>query len=251
MDITERKRLELELVQRTEELTRSNRELEQFAYVSSHDLQEPLRTIGTYVQLLARRYRGRLDADADEFIGFVVGGVKRMQEQIQALLDYSRVGTSGRRTGAVEAEKTVRAALSNLKTMIDSNRAVITQDPLPVVQANPTELAQVFQNLIANAIKFRGVGTPRIHISAEPKDGSWRFAVRDNGIGIEPEYRQQIFEIFKRLHSGRHEGTGIGLAICKKAIESNGGKIWVESELGRGSTFFFTLRPGEAGGSDN
>jgi PAS domain S-box-containing protein len=246
MDITQRKRLELELLQRTAELTRSNQELEQFAYVSSHDLQEPLRTIGAYVQLLARRYRGKFDADADEFIGFVVDGVRRMQEQIQALLDYSRVGASGRRAGAVEASQALHAALSNLKTAIDSSQARITYDPLPVVHANPTELGQVFQNLIANAIKFRSEETPRIHVSAERDGGTWRFAVQDNGIGIEPEYTKQIFEIFKRLDGGRREGTGIGLAICKKVVENYGGQIWVNSQPGSGSTFFFTLRPAAA-----
>jgi PAS domain S-box-containing protein len=242
MDVTERKRLEIELTRRTEELMRSNRDLEQFAFISSHDLQEPLRTIGTYVQLLARRYKGKLDSDAEDFIEFVVSGVRRMQEQIQALLEYSRVGMPGREVGPVEAENALSSALSNLESAIRMSGALITYDPLPVVESNTLELAQVFQNLISNAIKFRGDAAPRIHISAVPQKDKFLFSVRDNGMGIEPEYGRQIFEIFKRLHGSEHDGTGIGLAICQKAIETHGGRIWVESEPGRGSTFFFTVQ---------
>jgi PAS domain S-box-containing protein len=243
MDITERKRLEMELTQRTEELLRSNRDLEQFAYVSSHDLQEPLRTVHAYVQLLERRYKNNLDRDADDFIGFIVSGVQRMEEQIQALLDYSRVGSPGRSVASVDADRALNAALSNLEIAIRECGAVITRDPLPVVEANYFELGQVFQNLIGNAIKFRGDSAPHIHISAESQDGMWLFSVRDNGIGIDQQYGNQIFEIFKRLHGAEHDGTGIGLAICKKAIETHGGRIWMESQLGKGSTFYFTLRP--------
>jgi PAS domain S-box-containing protein len=235
VDITERKRAE-------NELRRSNEELERFAYVASHDLQEPLRMVGSYVQLLGKRYKGKLDADADEFIGFALDGALRMQRLIEDLLAYSRVGTRGAAFVSTHADTALDAALASLKLAIDESRAVVTSDPLPVVTADPGQLEHLFLNLISNALKFRGTEPPSVHVSAARADTMWRFAVRDNGIGIAPEYFERIFVIFQRLH-GRNDypGTGIGLAIAKKIVERHGGRIWVESELGRGTTFLFTL----------
>jgi signal transduction histidine kinase/CHASE3 domain sensor protein len=241
-DITERKRVEAALAQHVRELARSNAELEQFAYVASHDLQEPLRMVASYTQLLARRYRGRLDADADEFIDFAVDGASRMQNLIEDLLSFSRVGTRGRPFEQVSGELVLDQALSQLRVTIEENGAEVTHGPLPSVVGDASQLTQLLQNLIGNAIKFRGREPPRVHVSARPEGQDWVFSVQDNGIGIDPQFRERIFVIFQRLHSrSRYPGTGIGLAICKKIAERHGGRIWVESKPGQGATFLFTL----------
>jgi PAS domain S-box-containing protein len=241
-DITGRKQAEEALTRYAEDLVRSNAELERFAYVASHDLQEPLRMIASYTQLLSRRYQGRLDAEADEFIAYVVEGVERMQQLIHDLLAYSRVETRGRTLVPTDAEVALKRALMALRLAIEESRAAITHDPLPTVLADGSQLAQLLQNLISNAIKYCSHEPPEVHISAERQDGVWRFAVCDNGIGIDPQYAERIFVIFQRLHTREeYAGTGIGLAICKKIVERHGGRIWVESVPGRGATFFFTL----------
>ena len=228
------------------ELGRSNADLQQFAYVASHDLQEPLRMVSSYTQLIARRYKGKLDADADEFIAFAVDGANRMQRLILDLLAYSRVNTAGRQFEPTAMETVLKAALNNLTNAVKESQAVITHDPLPAVMGDDKQLAQLFQNLLSNAVKFGGAQPPRIHISAKQADGEWLFSVRDHGIGIDPQYADRIFVIFQRLHTREeYPGTGIGLAICKKIIERHGGHMWVESELGKGATFYFTLRDEE------
>jgi len=225
-----------------EELRRSNRELEQFAYVASHDLQEPLRVIIGYLQLIERRYRGKLDAEGEEFIGFVVDAVKRMQALIADLLEYSRVGTRGRPFVPTDADEVLRRVVESLSRVIAETGAQVTHDPLPTVCADDLQLMQLLQNLIGNALKFHGPQRPQVHVSAQSDADGWRFSVRDNGIGIEPQYREQIFVIFQRLHTrDKYPGTGIGLAICKKIVERHGGRIWIDSAPGGGSTFYFTL----------
>ena len=235
VDISARKRAE-------EELRRSNAELERFAYVASHDLQEPLRMVGNYVQLLGKRYKGKLDSDADDFIGFALDGAVRMQRLIEDLLAYSRVSSRGAELAPTDAGAALEHALASLKLAVEDARADITHDPLPTVPADQSQLEHVFLNLIGNALKFRGSRRPAIHVTAAMHDGDWVFSVRDNGIGIEPQYFERIFVIFQRLH-GREEypGTGIGLAITKRIVERHGGRIWVESQPGAGSTFFFAL----------
>ncbi len=241
-NITGRKRAEEALRETTEELARSNRDLEQFAYVASHDLQEPLRTVTSYVQLLAQRYKGKLDSDADDFIRFAVEGALRMWRLINDLLAYSRVGTPGMKLNPTDCETVFNDSLDNLKAAIEENGAVVTHDPLPTVMADPVQLGQLFQNLIGNAIKFRRTEQPRVHVSASRIATGWTFSVCDNGIGIAPEYAHRIFVVFQRLHSREeYSGTGIGLAICQKIVERHGGQIWVESEPGRGAAFHFTL----------
>jgi PAS domain S-box-containing protein len=234
---------EAHLLQKIVELKRSNDELGQFAYVASHDLQEPLRMVASYTQLLSRRYKGKLDADADEFIAFAVDGAHRMQRLIHDLLEYSRVGTSDDTPTATSSEAALTQAVLNLSGAIEDTAAQVTHDPLPDVFANGAQLIQLFQNLIGNGIKYHRQGVPRVHISAAKSDDThWSFAVNDNGLGIDPQYFERIFGMFQRLHK-REEfaGTGIGLAICKKIVEQHGGKISVESQLGVGSTFRFTL----------
>jgi light-regulated signal transduction histidine kinase (bacteriophytochrome) len=247
-DITERKKAEDQLYARTEQLTRSNAELEQFAYVASHDLQEPLRMVASYTQLLAQRYQGRLDNDADDFIHFAVDGATRMQTLINDLLTLSSVGTRGAEPEPTNVEDALESALRNLEVALEQSEAVVTHDALPKAMADSGQLVQLFQNLIGNAMKFRGEEPPRIHISARQDGNDWVVSVRDNGIGIESQYADRIFVMFQRLH-GREEypGTGIGLAICKKIVERHGGRIWLESENGSGATFSFTLRAAPAG----
>ncbi|MGB8838196.1 MAG: PAS domain S-box protein, partial [Candidatus Acidiferrales bacterium] len=242
-DITTRKAAEANLLNKVEELNRSNVELGQFAYIASHDLQEPLRMVASYTQLLSRRYKGKLDSDADEFIAFAVDGASRMQRLIQDLLAYSRVGTKGQELLDISSEDALQQALFNLRAAIAESGAVVTHEPLPAVLADDMQLVQLFQNLIGNAIKYQRPGIPTVHISAVKNgDKKWIFAVTDNGLGIDPQYFDKIFGMFQRLHK-REEfaGTGIGLAICKKIVERHGGNISVESQPGKGSTFRFAL----------
>lgn len=241
-DITERKRTQELLEQQTQELARSNSELEQFAWVASHDLQEPLRMVASYTQLLSKRYKGKLDADADEFIAFAVDGATRMRRLINALLELSRVGTRGKDFEATDCEAIYDRTLVNLQELVEESGALVTHDRLPTVMGDGTQLGQLFQNLIANAIKFRGDEQLTVHVGAEQRNGHWEFCVRDNGIGIDPEYAERIFVVFQRLHGkGDRPGTGIGLSICKKIVELHGGQIWVESLPDEGAAFHFTL----------
>lgn len=234
--------LEQRVEERTQELSRINDELRQFAYVASHDLQEPLRTVGSYAQLLARRYKGQLDDSADDFIHYMVDGVVRMHGLLNDMLAYSRVtDSSAKPLASVNCEVGLRAALMNLEAAIQENEAQVLSGPLPILQADEGQIIQLFQNLVGNAIKYRSEEAPRIEITAEHLEGFWQFAVTDNGIGIDPKYSERIFGIFKRLHGKELPGTGMGLAICKKIVERHGGRIWVESKPNQGSTFFFTL----------
>jgi len=252
-EIAERKKAEEELQKheknleemvnkRTAELTRSNKELEMFAYITSHDLQEPLRMVTSYLQLIEKRYTENLDDDGREFISFAVEGAKRMQTLINDLLKYSRVDTKGKKFSAVDCNKVLSDTLNNLEIAIEESHAKIIHDQLPTVNGDETQLRQLFQNLVGNAVKFRGEQAPKIHIGVEPVDERWHFKIRDNGIGIEPKYFERIFQVFQRLH-GRNEysGTGIGLAVCKKIVERHGGEISVESSPDQGTTFVFTL----------
>jgi signal transduction histidine kinase len=248
--------LEQLVATRTSELTKvnaalasSNAELEKFAYVASHDLQEPLRMVASYTQLLARRYKGKLDADADEFIGFAVDGASRMQQLILDLLSYSRLTTKGKPLELTDSQEACETAVANLRQSIADSGAVVEIGKLPRVWADKTQLTQLFQNLIGNAIKYRNEHKPEIHVYAEAEENRWVYAVRDNGIGIDPQYVERIFEMFQRLHTREeYPGTGIGLAICRKIAHRHGGRIWVESKPGLGSTFFFAIaeRKGES-----
>lgn len=241
-DISERKIAEKKLGYAMEELARSNAELQQFAYVASHDLQEPLRMVASFSQLLGKRYKDHLGQDADEFIGFIVDGANRMQRLINDLLSYSRVGTRGKPFQSIDFSVILGQVLVNLGPLIEENGAIITNGDLPVLMADETQISQLFQNLISNAIKFRSAERPVIHITARKEPDEWVFSVCDNGIGISPEYHERIFVIFQRLHAREeYQGTGIGLAICKRIVERHGGRIWVESEPGKGSKFFFTI----------
>jgi len=251
-----RDELELRVEERTAELVKagetlreqaakleqSNQALQEFAYIASHDLQEPLRTVSCFVQLLERRYRGKLDADADEFIFHVVDGARRMQSLINDLLMYSRVDTQGNPFESTAMETIFRETISSLQGGIDESGAIIIHDPLPTLPVDPAQMARLLQNLIGNALKFQSQKPPEIHISAEQWNGEWLFSVKDNGIGIDSKFSKRIFKIFQRLHTKEeYPGTGIGLAVCKKIVERHGGRIWVESERGEGSTFYFTV----------
>jgi signal transduction histidine kinase len=237
-----RREAEDELARKAEELTRSNADLEQFAYIASHDLQEPLRMVAAYTQLISERYRGKLDENADKFIGYACEGALRMQTLIQDLLAFSRVGRVGVTAVAVNCESAMADVLLTLVPAIRESGATVTHSILPVVWADPSQMTQVFQNLIGNALKFRGTDPPVVCVQAEKAGQDWLFSVSDNGIGIPPESAENIFVVFQRLHTrAEYSGNGIGLAVCKKIVERNGGKIWVEATPGGGSTFKFTL----------
>jgi light-regulated signal transduction histidine kinase (bacteriophytochrome) len=241
-DITERKHAEETLRHRTTELERSNADLEQFAYVASHDLQEPLRMVASFTQLLADRYRAQLDGEAQEFIGFAVEGATRMQSLINGLLSFARVKTRAKELQLTDCRAAFQRSLENLRVTLQESGADISSDPLPTLLADESQIQQLFQNLVGNALKFRGQTVPRVRVSARRNGKEWIFSVSDNGIGIDPRYNDRIFAIFQRLHSRtEYPGTGIGLAICKKIVERHGGRIWVESEAGHGATFYFTL----------
>ena len=223
-------------------LARSNKELEQFAYVASHDLQEPLRMITGYTNLLSKRYKGKLDDDADEFIGYAVDGANRLRVLINDLLIYSRVGTQGKEFAPTDCELILGQTLVGLQVVIQESAARVTHDSLPTVMADDVQLGQLFQNLIGNALKYRNGNAPAVHIGCQRRDNDWLLSIRDNGIGIDPRFAEKIFVIFQRLHNReQYPGTGIGLAVCKRIVERHGGKIWVESTPGKGSTFYFTL----------
>jgi len=240
--VTEHKRAHEALSRLADELAWSNNELEQFAYLASHDLYEPLRTVSSYLRLLEKRYKGKLDEDADDFIRFAMDGTTHMRSLINDLLAYSRVGTRGNPFESVDCSDTLKRVLENLKVCVEETGATVTYESLPEVTADAIQLAQLFQNLISNSLKFHGDVPPEIHIGAEQKNGEWLFWERDNGIGIEHEHSDRIFLIFQRLHTrSEYPGTGIGLAICKKIVERHAGRIWVESEPGNGSTFYFTI----------
>jgi signal transduction histidine kinase len=237
-----RRQAEEDLARKVEELARSNADLEQFAYVASHDLQEPLRMVAAYTQLLAERYRGKLDENADKFIGYASEGALRMQTLIQDLLAFSRVGRNDIASGRVDCDAAMEEVLKSLGPAIQESGAVVTHGELPAVWADRSQMIQVFQNLVGNAIKFRGKEPPAISVQAEKAGQHWLFSVSDNGIGIAPEYAENIFVVFQRLHARtEYPGNGIGLAICKKIVERNGGKIWVEAQAGHGSVFKFTM----------
>jgi len=241
-EIAERKEAERGLKRISEELRRSNADLQHFAYAASHDLQEPLRVIEGFIKLLARRYEGKLDAKAAEFIGFAIEGVKGMRALIKDLLDYSRIGTIDMNLNPANFSEAVEKAVFNLRAAVEESGAAITHDPLPTIRADQVQISRLFQNLIGNAIKFRGKEAPVIHISAKRTEDGWTFFVRDNGIGIDPDNAERIFAVFQRLHTKEeYSGTGIGLAICKRIVERHGGRIWVMSEKGKGSTFCFTI----------
>ena len=242
-EVTERAAAQDALREKTEALARSNAELEQFAYVASHDLQEPLRMVSSYVQLFEKRYSRQVDEQAQKYVDYAVEGAKRMQALIGGLLEFSRVGRVEEPSGVVDMGAALDQALLNLRSAIEESHAAVTRGPLPTLTGNAGRLSQVFQNLVGNAIKFRRSGeAPAVHVSAVPHRKEWRFEVRDNGIGIDPQYLDRIFVIFQRLHTrAEYPGTGIGLSICKKVIERHGGRIWVESQPGAGSKFHFTL----------
>lgn len=241
-NITERKHFEHELQQLNQDLERSNQELEQFAYVASHDLQEPLRMVISFTQLLSQNYTGQLDAQADQIIEFAVDGATRMQQLIQDLLSYSRVGTQAKVLESVDCNQILECAIANLQLSIQECSATLTSSVLPHLNTHPRQLTQLFQNLISNAIKYRGNKAPIVEIGCQEQGDSYLFWVKDNGIGIDPKHTDRVFMVFQRLHTRQdYSGTGIGLAICKKIVDQQGGNIWVESTLDQGSTFFFTL----------
>jgi PAS domain S-box-containing protein len=253
-DISERKKteeqirllnasLEERVLERTEALMRSNEELQQFAYIASHDLQEPLRAVAIYAQLMARRYQGRLEGDADQFIEFIVGGAQRMERLIHDLLDFSRVDARGSDFFvSMNSGEALAEAIQNVQSLIEESGAVITTSGLPRITGDPVQMARLFQNLLVNSIKYRSTETPCIHVSAVIGGDNWVFSVRDNGIGIDPQYAEKVFGIFKCLDPrDRRSGSGMGLAICRKIVSRHGGRIWLESALGRGATVSFTV----------
>jgi light-regulated signal transduction histidine kinase (bacteriophytochrome) len=239
----ERAAAEEALREKTQALARSNADLEQFAYVASHDLQEPLRMVSSYMQLLEKRYQGALDARADKYIAYAVDGAKRMQALIAGLLEYSRVGRQDEPPARVDTVVALEQALTNLRSALEEGRGVVTHDRMPAVMGNGAQITRVFQNLVGNAVKFRRPdAAPRIHVSAQLRGRDVLFSIGDNGIGIDPQYSDRVFVIFQRLHTrAEYPGTGIGLSVCKKVIERHGGRIWFDSEPGRGTTFWFTL----------
>ncbi len=244
-DITRRKTAEEHASELMKALRYSNEELQRFAYVASHDLQEPLRMIASFTQLLARRYQGQLDSQADDYIRFIIDGARRMQRLIEDLLTYSRIETRAKEFERVDCRVVLEEALFRLQASIDENQAQVTSEGLPSLLGDDGQLVQLFQNLISNAIKFHGTAVPQVHISARRGDEAWVFAVRDNGIGIEPKFFSRLFVVFQRLHTqDEYPGNGIGLAIAKRIVERHGGQIWIESALGQGSTFFFSLPAG-------
>lgn len=248
-EVEVRKRGEQKLEMQAQKLARPNQELEQFANIAAHDLQEPLRMVSSYTQLLERRYKDKLDSDANEFIGYAVDGAKRMQAQINDLLAYSRVTTQGKSFEATNCSYIFDTAVANLAASIEETGATVTQDLLPTLPADSLQLVSVFQNLIGNGIKYHGGQPPRIHVAAVENGDEWIFSFKDNGIGLDPEFADRIFVIFQRLHTkAKYPGTGIGLAICKKVVERHGGRIWVESEPDKGSSFYFTLPMGNQRG---
>ncbi len=243
-DITRLKRAEHDLTRQARELAQSNTELERFATIASHDLQQPIRTVSNFVQLLAHRYRDRLDEQAGEYIGIILDGCSRMQTMIRNLLHYAQVGTQSKSHQLVDAEAILTVTLRDLKGVIEDSSAVITHDPLPAICFDPTELAQLFLNLISNALRFRGADPLRVHIAAYGSTDAqhWTFCVSDNGIGIDPCWFDRIFKLFQRLNPrDRYPGTGIGLSICQKIVERRGGRIWVESRPGSGAKFYFNV----------
>ena len=241
LDITERTRMEEERNRQSEDLARSNAELEQFAYVASHDLQEPLRMITSYLQLIEKRYGGELGGDGQTFINYAVEGARRLQRLINDLLDFSRVGTQGAELKPIDTGGVVEQAVTNLQAKISESHAEVSWKDLPVVNGDEVQLLRLFQNLISNAIKYRGDLPPRVEVSARKESRHWVFSVSDNGIGIDPKYADRIFLIFQRLHTKEYPGTGIGLAICKRIVERHGGRIWFESNAKRGTIFRFSM----------
>ena len=242
VDVSERNKIKKKLKRTVAELKRSNTDLQQFAYVASHDLQEPLRMVASYTQLLEKRYKDKLDTDAKEFIHFAVDGALRMQRLINDLLSYSLVSTRQKPVKPTDCNSVLGQVIANLSLTNEHNNDIITNDDLPTVMADESQMQELFKNLVGNAIKFRSEHAPRVHISAKQNGNKWLFSVQDNGLGIDPQYMDKIFLIFQRLHSKEeYPGTGIGLAICKRIVEHHGGKIWVDSDVGKGSTFYFTL----------
>ena len=242
VEIDDYEKAEIKLENLIDELKISNIELEQFAYISSHDLKEPLRMITSFLQLLQKKYADNLDENANEFINFAIDGAKRLDLLINDLLEFSRIGSQERELKYLNSEKIVELVLINLKPLIQDNNVKITRDPLPSIYANDQQIVQLFQNLISNAIKYRSEKNPEIHISSNKLDNEYIFSVKDNGIGIDKKHLEQIFTIFQRLHTrGKYAGTGIGLAISEKIVQQHHGKIWAESKLGKGTTFYFTL----------
>jgi len=242
VEINDHEKAEIKLEKLIEKYKISNQELEQFAYVTSHDLKEPLRMITSFLQLLQKKYSAELDEEANDFINYAVDGAKRMNIMINDLLEYSRIGSTERKYEYLQSEKIIETVIKNLKPSIEESNAIITYDPLPLIYANEYMMIQLFQNIISNAIKYRGEETPKIHVSTDYIDEEYIFSITDNGIGIDQKYLERIFKIFQRLHTHeKYEGTGIGLAISKRIIQKHRGKIWVESELGKGTTFYFTI----------